>query len=156
MTSQRPARRTLRALAVATLAVAGLAALAVFGTPAAMAADEAPAVATNGVVIHWNNASQQFEAPSAEQAARLFAELQRRLSGEVATRAGLASGPASVEKMPNGMLRARLPFNLLNLSIVHVGADGSMAESCTQDAPAGVDLAAGSNTTETSNGWEVR
>jgi hypothetical protein len=156
MTTQRPARRIPRALVAAALTAAALGALAVLAAAPATAADEAPAVATNGVVIHWNSGNQQFEAPSAEQAASLWAELQLRLSGEVAAKAGLASGPVSTEKLPNGMTRARLPLDLLNLSIVHVGTDGSFAESCTQDSPAEVDLAAGARTTETSNGWEVR
>ena len=155
MTKQRPARRIPRVLGAAALVVAALGALVVLAAAPATAADEAPAAATNGVVIHWNSANQQFEAPSAEQAARLWAELQSRLSGEVASKAGLASGPVSTETLPNGMTRARLPLDLLNLSVVHVAADGSFAESCTQDSPAKVDLAAGAETTDAS-GWEVR
>ena len=155
MTNQRPARRIPRVLGVAALVVAALGTLAVLAAAPAAAADKAPAAATNGVVIHWNSASQQFEAPSAEQTARLWAELQSRLSGEVASKAGLASGPVSTEKLPNGMTRARLPLDLLNLSVVRVGADGSFAESCTQESPAEVDLAAGAETTDSSS-WEVR
>lgn len=156
MTTRRPARRILRNLGAAALAVACLGALAVLAAVPATAADEAPAVSTNGVVINWNPVSRQYEAPTAEQAARLFAELQRRLAGEVATRIGLASGPVSLETLPNGMTRARLPLDMLNLSVIHVEADGSFAESCTQDSPASVDLAAGSHTTEASGRWEER
>ena len=157
MNTQRQPRRISKNLGVAALAVACLGILAALGaSPAAAATDEAPAVATNGVVIHWNADSRRFEAPSAEQAARLWAELQRRLSGEVATKAGLASGPTSVERLPNGMIRARLPFNLLNLSIIRVGTDGSFAESCTQDAPASVDLSAGTRTDAAPVQWEER
>lgn len=155
MNNQRPARRILRHLGVAALAVACCGALVALSTAPATAAGEAPAVAAKGVVINWNSAQAKFEAPTAEQSARLFAEFQRRLQGGLATRAGLATGPVSTETMPNGMTRAQLPFSLLNLSVIHVAADGSFAESCTQESPAEVDLSAGSQAS-TFERWEDR
>ncbi len=154
MTTDRPARRTPIALGVAALAVACFGVLALLAATPATAADQTQATPSNGVVIRWNLANQQFEAPSAEQSARLYAELQRRLAGDVSAKAGFASGPMSVETLPNGMVRARLPFDLLNLSIVRVGTDGSFAESCTQGSPEGVDLTTAAKTTATR--WEER
>jgi|GEM_PF-2213984 len=144
MFDEHSARRIVRGLGAAALVAVCLGIVAFGATPAQAAepAGSAPTTLSNGVIIHWNPVNRQYEAPSAAEAAQLFAELQRQLAGEVAARAGLTSGPVSVERMDNGMMRARLPLSMLNLSVVRMRPDGSFAGLCSQEPSAAAFLEA--------------
>lgn len=134
-------RRTLLAASVALLVPwAAAASDAGPARPEAPPADSAAPLtsgaATNGVIVTWSSASRRFETPAPEQAAALVQELQRLLAGGLADRLGLAAGATTVKRTEAGLLKARVPAALIDLSVVHVEPDGTFAGSCTQ-GPAG-------------------
>lgn len=88
-------------------------------------------VASNGVVITWNESAKRFETPAAEQAAKLAGELRALLAGETGRRAGL-SEKVEVEVLSNGVARARLPVSLLDLSVIRPTGAGTFAPVCSQ------------------------
>lgn len=133
-------RVLLAALAAGILVLSSAGAAA--ASDAAPAAPDRPAAraggaaAASGVVINWKPAEKRFEAAEPEQAAALVQELQQLLAGGLAERLHLASGPTLARRTEGGLLKARFPAELINLSVVRVEDDGAFAGTCSQ-GPAG-------------------
>lgn len=90
--------------------------------PPAAAADAAEAGASaGGAVVSWHAAEGRFQPAAPEQAAALARELDRLLAEGLAERLGLASGPVTVRRAEDGILRARVPARLLSFSLVGGG-----------------------------------
>ena len=144
-----PSQPSVRALVPRVLLAALAAGLLVLSSAAAASAsDAAPAAperaadragggaVASGVVINWQPAEKRFEAAEPEQAAALVQELQRLLAGGLAERLHLASGPTLAQRTAGGLVKARMPAELINLSVVRVDDDGAFAGTCAQ-GPAG-------------------
>ena len=146
----QPSVRPLVSRALLAALATGLLALSSVGAAAA-ASDAEPATpeparaastrsgggaAATGVVITWRSADRRFEAAEPEQAAALVQELQRLLAGGLAERLHLASGPTLAQRTAGGLVKARMPAELINLSVVRVDDDGAFAGTCSQ-GPAG-------------------
>ena len=88
------------------------------------AAETAPDLtyALGGVTISWDLGNKRFQAPTAEQAARIAA----------AFAAPAAEEKIEVEKLPDGTEKARIPAHLLSASIVRVVPDGELVGFCAE------------------------
>jgi hypothetical protein len=142
----------VRSRLIPTLAAAiGLAAVLVAGLPAAAApanGDQAPpgdaaraaapaaGVASGGPVIRWVKPAGEFQRPADEAVAAILKEFNARMAAKFAGGDGVLApaGRAHVETLPNGLRRARVTVDQLNVSLVRVGADGRFANVCT-DSP---------------------
>ena len=87
----------------------------------------------DGATISWDLDARRFRAPTAEQAARLAAELHRWTQTKAA--AGEGPFPAEevvVETLPDGMKKARLPLRLMHAAVLRLGPGGEGAGVCAE------------------------
>lgn len=137
-------------LVLAVALVAGLSAAAwaagdeTAPEPAAPAEQATPPTSTsaaiNGATITWNIQTKRFEAPTPEQAAGLAEAMQALLAKKAAAGKLPIAEKAELEELPNGLKRMRMTADMLNFSLVRVGASGELIESCV-DGPERADAA---------------
>lgn len=100
---------------------AALAAVLLAAPPAAAADAPEDGASAGGAVVSWHAAESRFEPAAPAQAAALVRELEGLLADGLAEHLGLASGPVTVRRAEDGLLRARVPARLLSLSLVGAG-----------------------------------
>lgn len=133
------------------VAAAGLAAILVAGLPAAAApvdgdltptedaartAAPTDGTASGGPVVRWVKPAGEFQRPANAAVAAILKEFNARMAAKFAGGDGVLApaGRVSVERLPNGLHRARATADQLNVSLVRVVADGRFANVCT-DSP---------------------
>lgn len=111
----------------------------------------------NGVTITWNQQESRFQAPNAEQAAKLGEAFQEAIAAKLTKERGLFAAPEKaieIVTLPDGIEGARLPLTLLSTSIVRTTPDGHFAGSCI-DSPAEYHEALAAPTSVPAT-WEVK
>lgn len=92
----------------------------------------------SGATISWDLDRRRYHPPTAEQAARIAAELQRWMAAEFGGGEELPSvKDLPVETLEGGVKKARLPLHLMNAAVVRVGSEGELGGYCAE----GPDLA---------------
>jgi hypothetical protein len=143
----------VRSRLIPTLAVmTGLLAVLVAGSPAAAApagGDQAQpedaaraavpteGTASGGPIVRWVKAAGEFQRPSDEAVTAILKEFNARMAAKFAAGDGVlapAGQEVEVLTLPNGLRRARVTADQLNVSLVRVAAGGGFANVCT-DSP---------------------
>ncbi|HSL83698.1 MAG TPA: PA domain-containing protein [Thermoanaerobaculia bacterium] len=96
--------------------LAALAAALLAAPPATAGGVPGEGASAGGAAVTGHAAEGRFEPAAPEAAAALAAELRRLLADGLAERLGLASGPVTVRRSEDGLLRARVPARILSLS----------------------------------------
>ena len=99
-------------------------------TPAPAAGTTAGAPLVRFVKVDGTRRTGANEAVSA-WVAEFNAAMAAKLKGEQSRPATTAAAVA-VETLPNGLVRARMPVDRVNVMVVRVGADGAFTNVCTE------------------------
>ena len=88
--------------------------------------EQSGALQSRGPLIRWHPASGQMLQPNSEQTAALVAAFRQQMEVRFGDDKGVLAPNANVvpEQLENGMLRVRLPAQLLNFAIVRKPAQG--------------------------------
>jgi hypothetical protein len=86
----------------------------------------------SSLVVVWDQDAESFQAPTPQQRQRITDEINRlflaRFGGTKAM--PLERDEVVSETLANGMVRARTPLSMMNMSVVRMAPDGEFVHSC--------------------------